>query len=972
MLADTGASHNYVAGDFLEFLQKNGTRIRERKHGPEVIQTTSGEITTTSKLVTLPLIIARQQVMLKAFALDLHEGCDFSLIAGLPFLQQTRAEFFWHDDKLAPGLKLQINGCMIQVSCDMCTEDSATKVISVLETQTPPPSEPNLGDWTSNLAKHFPTLFSITCWDAYPIPHANDSLNLLAGSRYFTSLDFLNRFWQIPMKEAHKGVTAFSCRYGHFEWNIIPMGLTNVPAMFQQAMNNVLVDFIDQCCIVYLDDIIVFSPDLETHKKDVDKVCAALKAAGFVLSLHKCHFAKKEVKMLGHIINDGKTIMLNPAKVKVITTWPFPADIISIRGFLNVCRYYRCFIKGFTKLADPLYELTEGSPQKRAAINMTEPRKRTFNELKAAVQNTVLGLPQLNKHYYIELDASDTAIGAVLSQVHHDWQGWQSNDKELPPKTPGGFTWVTDHKGIVYFRTQHELTPYDNDKPSDDLKQVLVTTRRPALIGPSEPTTLERLTTEETNSKLAIKPGMAEAVAKSITCEGHPTWLTVEQKALSIMEMVVQNSVSAKEALLSVDMGGLNDGDVAQALQKVEHWVLQMDAFERWGLDFLSLPSLRSGNSKLITAIDYCTGQAHAFPTKNENTADALRMMEQLIYRYGKLSSVVCDNGSAWTSYGFRDYMRSLGIRIIYIAPYHPQTNGKVERFNGILLNALKRYDAQHQLNWDDPKLLDQVLFGYRATRSEMTGESPFFMMYGRHPRFRLQATDNASDDPNASRNYELEGRLARARRFDKFRTSANIAVGDIVLARNRLDKVSKYDPPWSGPYLVSSISVEGAAELVSRRGRTLKSTINVSDLKLAHGPSADRSHWFPWPPPQQSSFIGETDLRRWDAMEAGDTQSSSNEGDPPASPPLRTTTVPLPRSSTHQPNSQPTARATTTTPVPRERVNSEQDPPTPMLNDYRHQAGLPLRQRRASRLPAAEASQEASPTASSSRQTLE
>ncbi|KAJ1588761.1 hypothetical protein NDA11_005817 [Ustilago hordei] len=656
----------------------------------------------------------------------------------------------------------------------------------------------------------------------------------------------------------------------------------------------------------------------------------------------------------------------------------------------------------------------------------------------------VLGLPQLDRRYYVESDASDTAIGAVLSQVRRNWQGRQFNDWELPPKSalqpvaffskrlskmernysareqellggiasmthfccyidgaPGGFTWITDHKGIVYFCTQRELTPHeycyldrieqydphiiyrkgeenivadalsrrpglaDNDEPSNDLKQVLVTRRRPALIGPPGPTTLERLTADVSDGELAIKPGMAEAVTESIACEGHSTWLSIEQKALSIAETAVRNSVSAEEALPSVDMGGLDDGNVAKALQKAEHWVLQlfvedgclfclnklgsrvtvitsferacsltkalhnegghrkqsalknlvtdrytfpamlaicgavahlciecqiaanpgrsygplhplprMDAFERWGLDFLSLPGLRLGNTKLITVIGYCTGQAHAFPTKNENTADALRMMENLIHRYGKPSSVICDNGSAWISFGFCDYMCSLGIRIIYISPYHPQTNGKVERFNGILLNALK---------------------------SEMTSESPFFMMYGRHPRFWFQATDNASDALNTSRNHELEAQLVRARHFDKFRTAANIrarqimerrallrershpdwpeiAVGDIILARNRLERAGKYDPPWSSPYLVSSISVEGVAKLVSRQGRTLKSTINVLDLKLAHGPSADRSHWFPRPPPQQSSFISEADLH--------DDNASSKQLDPPAESP--------------------------------------------------------------------------------------
>lgn len=100
----------------------------------------------------------------------------------------------------------------------------------------------------------------ITQRDAYPIPCINNLINLSARSSYFTSLDFLNRLWQIPVKEAHKPFTAFSCRYGHFKWNIMPLGLTNAPATFQRAMNDILAAFIDCCCVVYLNNITMYSP----------------------------------------------------------------------------------------------------------------------------------------------------------------------------------------------------------------------------------------------------------------------------------------------------------------------------------------------------------------------------------------------------------------------------------------------------------------------------------------------------------------------------------------------------------------------------------------------------------------------------------------------------------------------------------------------------------------------------------------
>ena len=146
-------------------------------------------------------------------------------------------------------------------------------------------------------------LNSVTHQGAYPLPRIDATLDSLAGATYFTTLDLASGYWQVEVEEQDKEKTAFSTPKGHFEFNVMPFGLTNAPATFQRLMECVLAGLTQEQCLIYLDDIVVFSKSFEEHIERLTNVFQALRQAGLTLKLSKCYFAQKEVKYLGHIVS---------------------------------------------------------------------------------------------------------------------------------------------------------------------------------------------------------------------------------------------------------------------------------------------------------------------------------------------------------------------------------------------------------------------------------------------------------------------------------------------------------------------------------------------------------------------------------------------------------------------------------------------------------------------------------------------
>ena len=213
--------------------------------------------------------------------------------------------------------------------------------------------------------------------------------------------------------------TAFRCRYGLFEYTVMPFGLCNAPGTLQHYMNDTFREFLDEFLVVYRDDLLVYSSTLKEHKEHVRKVLARLQEAGLFREPSKCEFHTREVEFLGFVIGEHG-VKMDPGKVEAVTSWPTPKSPHDVRMFLGLANFYRRFIKDFSRMATPLTKLlTKERMAKR--FQWDEGAETAFNFLKEAFTTApILRHFDPARPTVLEADASDYALGAVVSQKTPD------------------------------------------------------------------------------------------------------------------------------------------------------------------------------------------------------------------------------------------------------------------------------------------------------------------------------------------------------------------------------------------------------------------------------------------------------------------------------------------------------------------------------------------------------------------------
>ena len=280
-------------------------------------------------------------------------------------------------------------------------------------------------DGSKRMVIDYRSLNAATTRNRYPLPRVDELFDQLQGARYFSKLDLRTGYWQIRIAAEDVSKTAFTSRHGHFEWLVLPMGLTNAPAEFMAMMENTFREELNKFVLVFLDDILVYSRTLEEHQQHLQVVLERLRQQKLYAKLSKCCFFRREVEFLGHFV--GRTgVRMVEGKVAAVERWPTPTTQKEVEQFLGLAGYYRRFIAGFSKLASPLSELCGTLKKSKGGAQRTPPKKRfewgeqqqqAFDQLKAAVVSApCLAIPDPKREFIVHTDASGYATGAVLMQ----------------------------------------------------------------------------------------------------------------------------------------------------------------------------------------------------------------------------------------------------------------------------------------------------------------------------------------------------------------------------------------------------------------------------------------------------------------------------------------------------------------------------------------------------------------------------
>lgn len=279
-------------------------------------------------------------------------------------------------------------------------------------------------DGSLRVAIDYRGLNSITAKNKYPLPLISELLDRLKGAKIFTKLDLRVGYNNVRIREGDEWKTAFRTRYGLFEYLVMPLGLTNAPAAFQHFMNDVFRDVLDDFVVIYLDDILIFSRDPRDHERHVRLVLQRLRDQQLFCKLEKCSFEQSSVVFLGFVISP-EGLSMDSSKIQSIKEWKAPSSLRDVQVFLGFAQFYRRFIRDFAKIAKPLTDLTRttlGTP-----FTWTSAADAAFETLKFAFCSApVLVHVDFDRPFVVETDASDFAIGMVLSQP-------VSNSKDLHP-----------------------------------------------------------------------------------------------------------------------------------------------------------------------------------------------------------------------------------------------------------------------------------------------------------------------------------------------------------------------------------------------------------------------------------------------------------------------------------------------------------------------------------------------------------
>ncbi|KAL0839392.1 hypothetical protein ABMA28_016120 [Loxostege sticticalis] len=600
------------------------------------------------------------------------------------------------------------------------------------------------------------TINNFTELDAYPLPKIESIISKVSKFNFFSQIDLKSAYHQVPILKKEQKFTAFEACGKLYEFTRIPFGVTNGVAAFQRTLEFIIEKENLVGTYAYLDDVTICGVTKDEHDKNLNTFLQAAEKYRLTLNKEKCTFCSESINLLGHTITN-QTIKPDKSRIQPLLDLPVPKDSMSLRRVLGLFAHYSPWVRNFSHKIRPLVDSAE-FPLSNQAIS-------SFNNLKSELADASLHAIDLKATFTVETDASEYAIGAILSQderpvayfsrsLSPPERRHSSIEKEACAIVEALRKWrhlllrrhfilITDQQSVAFMLQAHHSSKIKNEKV-ERWRLELSAYKYDVIYRPGK----ENLAADALSRVCAqIHTNSTSKLIELHSALGHPGitrmthWIRTKNLPYSVTDIRAITSAcricaEVKPQFNKFQGTLIKATAVAENHSAINYNVeLETSPFERLSLDFKGPIPSKSTNKYILTIIDEFSRFPFAYPCQDLSADTVIRCLKDIFFMFGTPLFIHSDRSTAFMSERVQQFLRSLNIASSRTTPYNPQGNGQIERLNGTMWRTVQLFLKSKGLDVTDwEQVLPESLHSIRSLLCTASNCTPHEIMFS-HPR---------------------------------------------------------------------------------------------------------------------------------------------------------------------------------------------------------------------------------------------